>query len=322
MVLFTLVSISCQEQDDTYGESVKDYHVTGTAKDADAANYFRQKEVACVTDKADIAKEYPNNWISVQLIVRDADGGIEILPTTQVSAHIRGSYEALNGGKLLVSTVSKLGYRKDFTLFPCNVQDSYFYLADMSADGKAISGVLAYSLASASQPLAYELGYEYHDPRDHSLAKYQVVGLAVPSGQIGKSLKATLGNTGYFAYLLRQQQRCITHDGGSGPHYSLSPWRVVLDCGGVKMNGTAVHTMTVSDDFEAGGSTEAPGVHLFNDASSTPMARFGDAPQAANLYNTRVRVSLVRRGSTLHAYYTWAWLTIPPYRTELVFTVD
>ncbi len=313
----SILFIGCSENDATYGESVKDYTVTGTSKDADAANYFRQKEVACVTDKSRVEELTPN-WINVQLIIRSSSGGLDMLPSKQLYASLRANYEVVDGGRMTVNLLTDLGFNKTLRLYPCNTMDSYFYVADLSPDGATVQGVKAYSVASGSLPPAYELGFEHHDPRTNSLESYTVVGIGIPSKQTGKrTVKEILGNTGYLAYKLRSSSACTTS--GFSPRNTLA--QTALSCRGVKWNNTPIHTASVGAYFEDGDGGNAPGLHLFNDASSRAIARFGDVPQASNTYNTPVRITYKEGGKAIFAYSTWAYLGLPPYETNITITV-
>lgn len=64
-IFLSFLLVGCSEKDTVYGESPDDYTMTNTASDAAARQYFRHKEIACVTDKAGIAKEYPPTTGSV-----------------------------------------------------------------------------------------------------------------------------------------------------------------------------------------------------------------------------------------------------------------
>lgn len=204
MVLSTLVLTSCQEQDDIYGSSPDEYAPSGNRNEAAAAaRYFDQKEVACVTAKDDLTALLPNGWTDVSLLNRNPKGNLEQLPFTgNVFASMRLSYEAATGGLMRVTTINSLGYEKSFTLYPCNVRDSYFYILDY--DGTTLVNVYAFSIDSRDVPSAADLGHE---------ASLQVRDRAVGIGfQRGaptqRTVMQTLGNVHYVANLLRNTGQC------------------------------------------------------------------------------------------------------------------
>jgi hypothetical protein len=310
---------ACEESDVLYGESIDDYTLSGPPKDAAALQYFQAKEVACVTSKSSLRASHPTTYVSVDLIVRRPDGQIEQLPTRQTFARLRPYYESDDGGFMGVSVVNRLGYSRSFTLYPCNDKETYFYVATYSADGSALQEVAAYSLPSNRLPLAYELGYEHHDVHRNSLAKYRVIGLAIRTGQVGESsLHRLLGNTGYLGYLLRRH-RCgspAEYGYSSPPEYYVDQTSVLVSCGGVTLNGTAVHTVSLDDRLQGG---KAPGIHLFNDRSSEFLARFADGAQTYS-QERRVRIKVVQSGRALYAYDAWVWLGIP-YSSQITIAM-
>ncbi len=209
VALSTLVLTSCQEQDDIFGNSPDQYVPTGDSNEAAAAaQYFGQKEIACVTAKDDLTAFLPNGWTDISLLNRNTQGDLEQLPFTgNVFASMRLSYEATTGGIMRVTTINSLGYEKSFTLYPCNVRDSYFYIVDY--EGTTVKNVYAFSIDSREMPSAADLGHEA------SLqARDRIVGIGFQRGApTQRTAKQTLGNVHYLANLLRNTGRCnVTND--------------------------------------------------------------------------------------------------------------
>ena len=307
---------SCEDNDVLYGESMDDYTLTGTTKDDDARAYFARKEVACIDSKASFSTTIPRGYQNVDLILRSPDGGLLTQPTAGTFAKLYSNYESTTGGRMSVSLVTKIGYQKSLSLFGCNDRDTYFYVLVYSPDGSSLEDVAAYSIASGTLPLAYELGYETHNIHKTDLSKHTVAGIAVrrgaPTGP--NRIKDILGNSGYFGYLLRRYDHFLTdYPAGyssPGPEYVVRENNAKGVTQRLKVNGLDVEIATLDGRVE----TPATLVHLFNydfNKSSAALVRFGKDDKKTLSTEVRLRFNVIRRGYLLYSFYDYATVTIP-----------
>ena len=300
MILSAFLVFGCQENDDLYGNSPDDYTPNGV-DDAAAARYFTNKKMACVQAKSDLDQIIPDGWVSVSLLVRAADGGITPLPTAdKVYADMNFNYEVANGGIMSVSTVNRFGYRKDFSLHPCNAKDSYFYIVDAEDDGRVINEVFAFSVAQSTLPLAIELGQEFKLRNDAKIVGIMINNDASPAVP---TLREKLGNTLYLGHLLRYNG-CVGRDLAAEGYLPTSG--IYNRCRGVSMNGIALDRyLTFLSPL---GYRSGPNILLYdvetpiNDANSKGPSRIAVNEQWSM---KRSPVSVYRGTRLLYRYTTW-----------------
>ena len=302
LVLSSFLLVSCQENDDLYGVSPDEYTPNGT-DDAAAARYFANKKMACVQAKSDLDQIIPDGWVSISLLVREADGGITPLPTAgKVYADMNFNYEVADGGIMNVSTVNRFGYRKDFSLHPCNAKDSYFYILDSEDDGKVINEVFAFSVAKSTLPPAIELGEEFSLRNDAKIVGIMINRDADPAVP---SLRERLGGTLYLGHLLRYNG-CVAPNLTDPVRGNLPTSSIYDQCRGVTMNGITLDRYLTF--LSPVGYRSGPNILFYdvetpiNDANSKGPTRIADNEQWSM---KRSPVSVYRGTRLLYRYTTW-----------------
>lgn len=305
---------SCEEQDVLYGESIDDYTLTGTAKDNDARTYFAQKELACIDAKADFQNTIPSGYQNIDLILRDPEGNLKTVATKGTYGKLSPRYESSDGGWALVSVTTTIGYFKAFVLDGCNERDTYFYVIVYSPDGSVLEDIAAYSVSSRDLPLAYELAFETHTGYSNDLSDHTVAGIAIRRGENrSTSLRTTIGDQGYLAYLLRSGGYFSTTSPGTyplDPKYRIREGYVLGFTKNFKVNGYEVTEAT----FDGSVTSPPTLVHLFNfdvNKSSQALARFGTSNTSPNYGQVRARINVIRRGRLQYSFYDYVTLAVP-----------
>ena len=256
MVLSALLLLGCQEKDDLYGVSADDY-VPGSGDDAAASRYHEMKRAACYDIKSAFSPE--SGWVSVSLIEGKPNGEIAQRESTgNVFANLRFNYEASDGGIMRVSTINRLGYRKDFTLYPCNEKDAYFYVADYAADGTTLLGILAFSIDPKTFPSAPDLGHELGLSTNST-----VIGLAVTrGGPSPDTVVEVLDDVHYLGYLMRQ--KACTSTTGNDPSFlnNLQNWMFRL-CTSGTINGRPLDRFSSYLTFHGENGAVGQGVQIY-----------------------------------------------------------
>ena len=202
---------ACEKDDDLYGVSIDDYTMTGDpVRDAEALEYHRKKDDACVADSESGAIPM-GSWYKAQLIIGKPNGEYTLLAPNrhffirinEPANNLEDGISKSNGVNSITSldVVTSFGHRQTIPLYACNQQDEYFYLFQrprtLSTTGYTLN---AYSVRLSDLPLAEEFrvlqGFGDADV---------VAGFTVVSEEpFEPSLLNIMGTSPYLGYLAVQ----------------------------------------------------------------------------------------------------------------------
>lgn len=289
LALAFFMLLSCQENDDLYGNSPDDYQPTGDSQDQAANRYFQSKEIACITAKADVKQEMPTGYSAVSLINKNPNGALDqLLSTSNVFASMTFSYESLTGGIMRVTAINSLGYEKTFNLYPCNEKTEYFYIAEY--EGTSLLNVYAFSIDPGEIPSAADLGHEAGLSSGD-----QIVGIGYQrSAAIERSVKASLGDVHYLANLLRNVGSC-DNASASGNLFNSTQW-MYRRCTGGTINDKSL------DRFSAFLPVNNPwdAVELWTSSNENIQINSSQSP-----HSKRMRVYVYRDRRYLYSFMGW-----------------